>query len=245
MLYKTTSSALLLLFICLGGHCQKVSRTIIYSKQVPGTSVVDTNHYVYIEHDANAECYERLSLTAGVAVVIREFSKQSKYMVRPLKTVAGDFPVHWCRVPLLYKGALYLYAPCDWYVHSITSIAANAIIHGPESDPYVDTNIAATTRKGTTLKIKYKSRAGVEGAPIATNVYIIDSTNNIAVFEEVFKDRKNEYQLMIDVRHIRALPAIVYHCKGSKVTEYRGEKDGHYIDFPETIKQSKVVIGNR
>lgn len=232
---------LTIFFIVITGISYGQSRTTrksadtLFKKTITGSGKIDTCHVVYIERDTNASCYKWLENTSDVEAMWKEKKPGEK---------AGannkGLPMDWCRVRL-YKRKPYMYAPCDWIAHGITSIRGNVIIDGNGSDLGVEEGIFIRKISSQLYEVRKAKKQEKARTELRFSVHIIDTVRNIAIFEYPGENGRANYELMIDMRHVRSLPAIVNHCSCQKVVEFKLD-DPNEMDFRQSIKQNRIII---
>ncbi len=197
-------------------------------------------HAIYFERNKNAKEYDWIKDFGfeelyGKKEYQRDINETKKILKTKLKKVPlKGIITKWC-VLNSYKDSFYMYSPSDYcYNYQIEVTDSVVIDKGCERTfDFLDTII----KKSSILyQLKFKPAIGPSNHKkyIRTvNIYIINSKEGIAVFED---NRFNEkhYNLMVNANNVKHFPLIVNYC----ITDKTGEFEFDKIDFQKLIKQS-------
>ncbi|MDH6310823.1 hypothetical protein M2451_003561 [Dysgonomonas sp. PFB1-18] len=136
------------------------------------------------------------------------------------KKIPSDLFREW--IPLhLYNGDYYLYAPCEWIIDKYKITDSVLIFYGWMDGDYGFSYDKITQRTGG-YSIQ-DVRDIYNELYTELNIYIIDETRGIAVFEYIGASEDFKFRLQVRADKARQFPIVVHDCKWKQL-EYEFEK---------------------
>jgi len=230
-LFLTMHFKTLLLFTIITMQClgqAKKDSSIIFREHLTGGAY----NVVFIESNKESRFYKKIlnipsmvPHTETISLVRDTFAIPIKRF--GLKLIAKEwYPLY------LYKNKYYLYFPSDPGETKWIKIT-DSIISELHFDPgVVESIITEVNKNKEVIDIVFINR--VEGRT-RLKVHVIDSKNEIAVFEKV-DSAQSIFTLMVAVDKIKQHPILVNYCIDSRVNEWNFDK----IDFKKILRERKI-----
>lgn len=126
----------------------------------------------------------------------------------------------------------YLYGPSDWMYNFGFIISDSTVFKDFSDGPGLF--VILTSKKISDIEYQYTT-IDYYKKQIKISIYIIDKTNEIAVWKFETEDQ-TEYELMINSNNIKSFPLLIRHCHKMKcITEY----DFKQPDFEKLINNAR------
>ncbi len=229
MIKKIILLVLTTLFFQIAFAQTNVGDTIILYEKEAYDSYYDTillqhnkRHLIYLHNNPNNSEFDRLSNFKLDSSKQVEFNSSIQYLkeagIKLNKVSINGLPKEWTQCNI-WKGRFYNYKPCDYsYYHYQFLFTDTCAIE------YSLTNTSASKinkwkKLNDSTYIIYLD--GSDKPPRNLVIHIIDKTNGVAIFQEIFKNKKSEYHLMIACNKMRQLPIIVNDCPNNWEEEFK------------------------
>lgn len=188
-------------------------------------SLLGTAQSIFFENNSNSKFYDNINYWNFLTFdnesykYSMDFLKENNLKLIKKKTVIPQ--TKWITLKQ-YKGAFYVYHPCDFYSHYRISINDTTFIdwtgEGPEANKII-------TQKKIDDKTYEFQLSGITNKNRKLIIHIIDNKKGIAVFEETSDNSKERYYyLMVASDKIKNVPLIVNNCETYKQIELRFDK---------------------
>ncbi|MFA6247086.1 MAG: hypothetical protein WC615_09095 [Mucilaginibacter sp.] len=236
---------LMLLSACKSNPDKKVAATV-QADSAGKTKPADTTfllkeakkgfyHAVFIEKNRESKVYKRLldfKYDHYDSIAYNENYKILKVKFKkPLKKYdVASLGQDW--LPLYaYKGKYYLYAPSDWGNTGRRRLTDSTLtywsIDGPDLKPLLNFKKLSESKYTLTSQPFYQF---VKKSNI--NIYIIDTKNKVAVWEDTALPADYRYGLYVPLQYAQNFDMVHNYCKTDKMPEFVFDK----IDFKALIK---------
>ena len=178
------------------------------------------DHSIFIDRSPTSKFYDHVSDFRFGKFDGDSYNYSLQYLkdkgVKLTKNRITDLPKKWI-ILKYYKNKFYAYHPSDFYSHFKAAITDTAFIDFGGEGPMANKILSYKKINEKTFSF---SLTGVERPKRNLTIHIVDKTNGIAIFEELYDDKDKLYYLMVDAAKIRKLPIIVNYCKNQKRMEF-------------------------
>lgn len=193
-------------------------------------------HAVFIDKNKSSKFYDAISCFGFDEYDNEHYNATLEYLkennITLKRKIINGLPLKWIAF-YQYKGNFYTYKPSDFMNHYKISITDTTFIDYEGEGPVANEIIDFTKIDNYTFRFHL---TGSHKANRELVIYIIDSKNGIAVFEDkytnaIWGDKEESTYLMIAADKIKNFPIIVNYCETMKQNEFEFDE----LDYKKII----------